>query len=563
MKNEFNREENNLDDFNDNDLEETQDEDIDYNEYYPDDEADAVGMTEEETIIFAQNERERKKELKKKKKKLTGGQRIAISIVCILYVLILLAAAVLIFHKPSSKNPNEIPFDITDDSTDDSHSDTPNGSKPNKNNTDYVEVGEAYNILLVGHDKLAHLADVTMIVNCNTKTNTVSVIQIPRDTYVNEGSQTGRINAVYAGLYNSARIAGSEDPYGESLQKYAEFLEKNLCINIHQTAIIDLDGFKNIVNAVGGVDVYVPNDMYYSDPAQDLYISIPAGMQHMDGEMAEGFVRFRSGYVQADIGRVNAQKIFLTAFFNKVKSTVKSVDVSTLSTLMDEVKKNVHTDMSVLDILFYAKQTLKINLEDIRMMTAPGSVAGNYYVINRQATLDAINTYFNVYNKDISDNIFDRNKVFCDTDAAYISRVYYDDPANVLDGEYTADSIDDESIYIPRTQSWVNNSTSSNNSQVVADNSTQQDNTNNSGDYDDYNEPSSDDDYSEDEEDGDGLSDEFPGNGDDSGVNTDLNDTDDTLPDQTEDNDAENIEPNDAADDEMQWNTESDPDTEL
>lgn len=549
MKNEFNREEDNLNDFNDKDFDETQDEDIDYDEYYPDDDTDAVGMTEEETIVFARNERERKKELKKKKKQLTGGQRTAISIVCILYVLILIAAAVLIFHKPSSKNPDDIPFDITDNNPGDSHD--PAAPDPGKSDANYVEVGEAYNILLVGHDKLAHLADVTMIVNCNTKTNTVSVIQIPRDTYVNDGSQTGRINAVYAGYYNSARIAGSDDPYGESLQKYAEFLEKNLCINIHQTAIIDLDGFKNIVNAVDGVDVYVPNDMYYSDPAQDLYISIPAGMQHMDGEMAEGFVRFRSGYVQADIGRVNAQKIFLTAFFNKVKSTVKSVDVSTLSALMDEVKKNVHTDMTALDILFYAKQTLKINLEDIRMMTAPGSVAGNYYVINRQATLDAINSYFNVYNKDISDNIFDRNHVFCDTDAAYISRVYYDDPANVLDGEYTADSIDDDSIYIPRTQSWGNNGTSSNNNQVVADNGTQQDNTDDGEDYEDYTEPSVDADYSDNEEDGEDLIYDFPDNGDEPDMNTDM---DDTLPNQTDENGAEFVEPNES---------EADPGTEL
>ena len=318
----------------------------------------------------------------------------------------------------------------------------------------YKEKGDSYNILVVGHDKMAYLADVTMIVNVNTKSNSVTIMQIPRDTYVACEYLTGKVNALFSSYYNNARKEKAEDPYMQALDDYATFFERSLCINIHHVAIVNLEGFRNIVDALGGVDLYVPAAMYYDDPEQNLHIDIPAGNQHLDGAASEGFVRYRSGYVQADLGRGNAQKIFMTAFFQKLKSTIKSVDVPTLNKLLKEISENVHTDLTLSDLMFYAKSALKIDLGNVTMMTAPGSVTGMYYVINREATLTAINSYFNIYSKDISDVIFDRDLSFCNTSYSNIKAVYYDDPANVLDGEYKADSIDENSIYIPRSQSY-------------------------------------------------------------------------------------------------------------
>ena len=431
--------------------EQPEDENVNISDFYPEDEEKLVsGKLDEDTLVFAMNERARKKELKKKNGRLTKGQITLICIISAVYMILLLMFVRLVTYKPADNG--EVPFDTTEDEEIDNPT---GGEKSDSGKNTYSEVGESYNILVVGHDKMAHLADVTMIVNCNTKSKTVSVMQIPRDTYVSYNYITGKINAMYASYYNAAWNNKSADPYVDSLEEYASMLEKNLCIKIHYSVIVNLDGFKNIVDALDGVDVYVPNAMYYTDPEQGLYIDIPAGMQHLDGSMAEGFVRFRSGYVQADLGRVNAQKIFMTALFSKVKSTVKSVDVATLNDLAGEIKNNVSTDMTPSDILYFAKLALKIDLEDISMLTLPGTVSGSYYVMNRAATLDAINNYFNVYSKDISDKIFDKNRAFCDTGNDYMSAVYYDDPANVLDGVYTGDSINDDSIYIPRTQTWT------------------------------------------------------------------------------------------------------------
>ena len=73
-------------------------------------------------------------------------------------------------------------------------------------------------------------------------------------------------------------------------------------------AQLNLDGFVNIVNAIGGVDVYIQEDMDYEDPLQNppLKIHLKKGMQHLDGKKAEQFIRFRYGYAAADIARIDA-----------------------------------------------------------------------------------------------------------------------------------------------------------------------------------------------------------------------------------------------------------------
>ena len=71
------------------------------------------------------------------------------------------------------------------------------------------------------------------------------------------------------------------------------------------------------MDRIGGVDMYVAYDMYYSDPEQNLYINIKQGQQTLMGKDAEGFVRYRSGYIMADIARGDAQKMFISPFISR------------------------------------------------------------------------------------------------------------------------------------------------------------------------------------------------------------------------------------------------------
>ncbi len=421
--------------------------------YYPDGDAKNIYRDDHDDSFLLENQR-KKERVKKKNSRLTKSQKTLITVIAVIYAVFLIAAAWLILYKPSSSGEAEIPFDtrpVEDDRPPLDNTGENDGETAPPVDTDYTQVDGIYNFLLVGHDAAANLADVTMIINLNTADNSITVMQIPRDTLVTIGVESNKVNAAYSSFWHQSY--GEDDRYTATMEKYTELFEKSLCINIHYTAVLNLEGFRNIVDAIGGVDVYIPCDMEYNDPYQNLYINLSQGNQHLDGYMAECFVRFRSGFLQADIGRINAQKIFMTAFFNKVKSTLKSLDFSALSSLADEVAKNVHTDLSIADIVYYARYLTDIDLSNINMLTVPGGVekTGVYYVVNREGTLDAVNNYFNIYKGDISDSIFDRNKVFCFTDNEAISDVYYADPDSIIKYVYNAEEIDQDSIDIPHS----------------------------------------------------------------------------------------------------------------
>lgn len=89
-----------------------------------------------------------------------------------------------------------------------------------------------------------------------------------------------------------------------------DLLEDGLGIPVDFWAIVDLDGFSGIVDAVGGVEMDLTYDMDYEDPDQDLYIHLKKGVQTLNGDQAEQFVRFRYGYAQGDIGRVDGSESF-------------------------------------------------------------------------------------------------------------------------------------------------------------------------------------------------------------------------------------------------------------
>ena len=168
--------------------------------------------------------------------------------------------------------------------------------------------------------------------------------------------------------------------------------------------------------------------MYYFDEDQDLLIDLKAGKQTLSGKQAEGFVRFRSGYISADAGRVDAQKIFLSAF---VKQFKEKVSVSNIDDLVGIAYKNVTTNLNMADIIYYAKEARSVDVSKAKFISLPYGDAredidsGQWYVIlNRQATLDAVNGYFNVYDKDVGDTTFDAARVFTNVNKSHINEHY-------------------------------------------------------------------------------------------------------------------------------------------
>ena len=321
---------------------------------------------------------------------------------------------------------------------------------------DWTPDTDHFNFLILGNDAVALNTDVLMLVSYNVREGSLSVMQIPRDTYIRtDASSYKKINSIYPALYVKAKADGAENPDLAALKGLASILEQSLCIKIHYSATMDLTGFANIVDAIGGVTVDVPFDMIYKDPYQNLDIDIKAGVQLLNGEKASQFIRFRADYKLADISRINVQKIFMTAFIKQVK---ENLTASTVSAMVEQSVKYIKTldnakekSMSLADLVYFAKSALSIDLSSVTMLTLPGTVVNHeglsYYVLNKNATIGAINKYFNIYNTEISSGIFDQNAVYNNADVADINSAYVARSGSVSE-EYSGDQIDGGDIQI-------------------------------------------------------------------------------------------------------------------
>ena len=321
-------------------------------------------------------------------------------------------------------------------------------SKPGSENSEpgvYKRRDNVYNFLLLGMDEVAGNTDVIIIASFDCNVGKISMVQIPRDTYAEFGGSYGKINTAYKVFRAAAVRAKSPDPTKEALKSLAEMFSNSLNVPIDFYAMITLEGFRAVVDRIGGVDMYVPYDMYYVDPEQNLYINIKKGQQTLMGKDAEGFVRYRSGYIMADLARGDAQKMFITAFISKVKS---SISIQMISGLAKDILPNLVTNLQLSDCIYFAKAALGVDMSNITMMTMPGAgnSKGTLYIMQRKAMLNIVNNYLNVYDKSIPDSYFDVDRIFTDDPGTEIYNLYMSGDGSVV--TYNADDIEKSGIKI-------------------------------------------------------------------------------------------------------------------
>ena len=245
-------------------------------------------------------------------------------------------------------------------------------------------VGGRINILLMVTDKSGYNTDTIMLVCYNKKTEKINVLSIPRDTRVQYGNKHGKINAAYA-----MGEKGKKQEY--AISKITEITG----LDINYYAVIDPKAFRNIIDILGGVEIDVPMRMYYADPYQDLLIDLYPGKQVLDGAKAEQFCRYRAGYAQADIARIDAQQMFIEELF---KQKLNAKYLGKIDEIFDEVSANVNTNISVTDIFSFTPILNAMNGSSLQTYTLPGvpQTIGNasYYICNREETDKLINDVF-------------------------------------------------------------------------------------------------------------------------------------------------------------------------
>ena len=230
------------------------------------------------------------------------------------------------------------------------------------------------NILLLGTDESGMRSDTMMLVSLNGQTNAVNILSIPRDTRVHVGNgYYQKINALLALGVN--KVKKGNGSYKEPEEYCVEKVRLLTGVPIHYFMTINFNGFEEIIDALGGVDFDVPFHMKYDDPVQNLHIDIPAGMQHLDGKAAHGFVRFRQGnpgyhgYAEGDLGRIKAQQAFVKAL---VSQKLNAETISKAPQLFEIVCDNVRTNYTLEDLLQHLGAIEKITSETVNMIQLPG-----------------------------------------------------------------------------------------------------------------------------------------------------------------------------------------------
>lgn len=275
--------------------------------------------------------------------------------------------------------PAATPAAVSDDpATPEDESLTPPSMPPEEQGRAYKD--QCYTFLVMGMDAGNGNTDTMMVVTYDVPGKHVGVVSVPRDTLMDVPRTVKKINAAYA--------SGGVDEVKAELSEMLGF-------PLDYYIIIDLRGFRSLVDTLGGVDFDVPVNMNYDDPTQDLHIHLNKGMQHLNGAQALQLVRFRSGYANADIGRIQTQQKFLVALVKKLASWNS---VTKVNEFVDIFAENVKTDLSVREMGFFALSVLDLDLDaGVSLGTLPGDGTVTYkgipyyYQLDPEKTLELLN----------------------------------------------------------------------------------------------------------------------------------------------------------------------------
>ncbi|BBB89733.1 MAG TPA: LCP family protein [Methylomusa anaerophila] len=234
------------------------------------------------------------------------------------------------------------------------------------------------NILILGLDDLdrdnpgntARRSDSMIIASFNPEDGTMNLLSLPRDTEVSIPGHKGldKLNHAYA--YGGPELARNT-------------VEQFLRVPINYYVALDWEGFIKISDILGGVNLYVEHDMNYDDPYADLQIHLARGYQHLDGNKAGQYVRYRSDEL-GDIGRVQRQQRFLKAI---VKESMQFGSIFKMPALASAAKQHIHTDMSFFTLFKLAINLANFKTDSVHAEMLPGNFAtidgSSYWILDK------------------------------------------------------------------------------------------------------------------------------------------------------------------------------------
>ncbi|OPX88056.1 MAG: putative transcriptional regulator YwtF [Pelotomaculum sp. PtaB.Bin104] len=246
---------------------------------------------------------------------------------------------------------------------------------------------ERVNVLLLGVDaregETTARTDSIILASIDQKSKQMSLLSIPRDTRVNiPGHGYDKINSasVYGGPELSMKVAS-----------------ELLGIPVKNYVLVNFSGFKDIVDALGGVTLDVEQNMYHWDPEDKgaYQINLKKGVQRLDGDKALQYVRYRD-YVMGDIDRTKYQQKFLVAL---AKEMLQPSTIPKLPKLVTEINRYVKTNLSASYLYTLASAARNLENGNIVTQTLPGRPVningGSYWGVNPSEARQVVTKLFN------------------------------------------------------------------------------------------------------------------------------------------------------------------------
>lgn len=247
-------------------------------------------------------------------------------------------------------------------------------------------------ILLLGLDYRPQtktmLTDVMMVATLNPDSKTATVVSIPRDSLIKmDGVTQRKANAHYNSYLREATKSGLSQEQAElqAMKKMREMLGKFFDIPIQYTAIINFNGFIDVVDALGGITVDVEMDMRYQDKADGTNINLTKGIRNLTGQEALDYVRYRKSNdgknMSSDFDRNRRQNIVIGEIVDKMKSFGGIIK---LGSVISAAGDNVSTDIHRKELEELVLKYVTMGKGNITFMPLEGSWKEPYVYLNEE-----------------------------------------------------------------------------------------------------------------------------------------------------------------------------------
>nr|WP_242025479.1 LCP family protein [Leptolyngbya sp. FACHB-36] len=266
------------------------------------------------------------------------------------------------------------------------------------------QVSRPVNVLILGIDRVPTAkpgtpeifggrSDTMLLLRVDPSDDSVRLLSIPRDTQV-------EIPNVGVTKINDANVRGGPILASKTVSGVLNG------IVVDRYVRVSTDAFRELVDLLGGVDVYVPERMVYEDKTQKLKINLSPGQQTLNGNEAEQFARFRQDSY-GDIGRVQRQQALLKALRQRLTNPTV---IPRVPALIGAMQKYIDTNLSPEEILALVRAGRKISQGDLKMVmlpgrfSAPGEFAASYWIMDPAGRDRVMQQFFDLNSSGKSDS---------------------------------------------------------------------------------------------------------------------------------------------------------------